>query len=134
VIDSVRRPRIVAILAVLLGLLLMLRCVPGLVDPDLAAVRAYLKENSPTGKWEELKWWPGREEDWGPSGKAGPRPRINFRCRICRLKYREGGCRVIDQIFIIRDGKAETLGLGLAEISEALGSGYVWRQYYGQKD
>lgn len=57
------------------------------------AVRAYLKENLPTGKWEEIKWWgPVRLMDDGkPSNLA------------VRLKYRSanefGGMSVHDDVF-----------------------------------
>lgn len=30
------------------------------VDPDLEKVRKWLRENLPSGEWEELRWWPAR--------------------------------------------------------------------------
>jgi hypothetical protein len=38
-----------------------------IIDPDLAAVRAYLKQNTDTGQWEEVRWWPSRELPTSPS-------------------------------------------------------------------
>jgi hypothetical protein len=57
------------------------------------AVRAYLKENLPSGKWEEIKWWPAKRltDDGKPSNLA------------IRLKYRTqneaGGMSVYDDVF-----------------------------------
>lgn len=60
------------------------------------AVRAYLKENLPTGKFEEIKWWGPKglqNEDW--DGWVA-----------MRLKYRaeneRGGMSVNDDVFMIR--------------------------------
>ena len=65
-------------------------------DPDLAAVRQYLRENTPTGKWEEIRWWPAR--------KVGGGSKYWSEHRICRLKFRTenpfGGRAVMDQVFI----------------------------------
>jgi hypothetical protein len=72
------------------------------VDPDLAAVRAYLKENTNTGKWEEVRWWPARE--------GRKTLQTKDRASVCRLKYRETGPfgkSLSDQIFTIENGKAE---------------------------
>jgi len=30
-------------------------------DRDLEAVRAWLRENTSDGNWEEVRWWPGRD-------------------------------------------------------------------------
>lgn len=63
-------------------------------SPEQKAVRAYLKENLPTGKWEEIKWWPtlpgtAIASDWGGT--------------VTRLKYRAanqfGGMAVYDHVY-----------------------------------
>jgi len=62
-------------------------------SPEQKAVRAYLKENLPTGKWEEVRWYPVvRLIDNGkPSSPA------------IRLKYRTenqfGGTSLRDDVF-----------------------------------
>lgn len=51
---------------------------PGLGDPHLAAVRRWLKENTNSGQWEEVRWWPARQRVEG-----------NVPGLMARLKYRE---------------------------------------------
>lgn len=63
------------------------------VDHDMAAVRAYLRENLNDPHWEEVKWWPAR---------IGNNYYKNE--RVCRLKYRAKTgpfLRLHDQTFII---------------------------------
>ncbi len=79
-------------------------------DPDLALVRNLLKENLPTGKWEEIRWWPKRYYDPKPPRQSV----IGWGGKhICRLKFRTGneagGMEVIDQVFGIDNGKIEGL-------------------------
>ncbi len=119
-----RRQKIIA-LAVAGGVLALLAFGGGIAlftsgilfntDPDLAAVRAWLKENTDTGHWEEVKWWPGRPYksrlNWDDVDLIGdpnfkPKPARFEMIRLCRLRYREGGS-IHDQIFEIRNGKAE---------------------------
>ncbi len=69
-------------------------------SPEQKAVRAYLKENLPTGKWEEIKWWsvlPGTAISKSQKGT------------VIRLKYRAenqfGGQSVYDHVYVLVDGK-----------------------------
>lgn len=61
------------------------------------AVRQYLKENLPTGKWEEIKWW-GPQTLIVDGGQKGP--------LAVRLKFRAanelGGMSVYDDVFVFR--------------------------------
>jgi hypothetical protein len=83
-------------------------------DPDLVAVRVWLKENLNVPEWEEVRWWPRRDEtkwyrdsspniDWSKAPPAEP-------VFICRLKYRtkneQGATVILDHTFQIKDGKA----------------------------
>lgn len=72
-----------------------------LPDRNLARVRKYLHENTPTGKWEEIKWWSAREDP--KTGKT-----------ICRLRYRTQlgflGVVILDDVYEITDqGKVRLL-------------------------
>lgn len=65
-------------------------------SPEQKAIRAYLKENLPTGKWEEVRWWPAtalKSPDW--KGWVA-----------VRLKYRTankfGATELYDDVFTIR--------------------------------
>lgn len=66
------------------------------------AVRAYLKDNLPTGKWEEIKWWPTTQLIVN-GGEKGP--------LAVRLKFRAennvGGMSVYDDVFVMRKSGAE---------------------------
>lgn len=62
-------------------------------SPEQKQVRSYLKENLPTGKWEEVRWWPVvRLIDNGKPSNAA-----------IRLKYRTenqfGGTSLRDDVF-----------------------------------
>lgn len=67
-------------------------------DPDHAErekVRAWLRENTPTGEWEEIRWWDAVDVPRG-QGKIH---------RMVRVKYRteneSGGMSVKDDFFIL---------------------------------
>jgi hypothetical protein len=88
----------------------------GLTDPDLAAVRLYLRDNLDSGQWEEIRWWPKRAASkraiyWGNKD-------------VCMLKFRTLGriskhnlltlgstttdaLEVRTLVFIIKNGKAK---------------------------
>lgn len=63
-------------------------------SPEQKAVRAYLKENLPTGKWEEIRWWPTL-----PGTAVAP----DWTGKVIRLKYRAenrfGGMSVYDHVY-----------------------------------
>ena len=92
------------------------------IDSDLAAVRKLLKENLPTGKWEEIRWWPKRLCKRMPHStkplfevfSGTPWALRSWEGRhICRLKYRTqnqaGGMEVVDQVFAVENGGIQTL-------------------------
>jgi hypothetical protein len=83
-------------------------------DPDLVAVRAWLKENLNVPEWEEIRWWPRRDMskwyrdsspdiDWSKAPPAEP-------IFLCRLKYRskneQGATVLFDDAFEIKNGRA----------------------------
>jgi len=78
-------------------------------SPEQKAVRAYLKENLPTGKWEEIKWW-GVKTLIVNGGERGP--------NAVRLKFRAenqvGGMSVYDDVFVFRKDKVERYSDGSA--------------------
>lgn len=67
-------------------------------------VREYLKENLPTGKWEEIKWWGPKQIRNGD--EEGP--------LAVRLKFRAanemGNMTVYDDVFIFQKGNVKRLG------------------------
>jgi len=76
-------------------------------DPDLAEVRNLLEKNLPTGKWEEIQWWPKRLQKFkNADGSPGGR-------HLCRLKFRTaneiGGMEVMDLVFCVDDGQIRCL-------------------------
>jgi len=83
-------------------------------DPDLVAVRAWLKENLNVPEWEEIRWWPRHDMskwyrdsspdiDWSKAPPAEP-------IFLCRLKYRskneQGATVLFDDTFEIKNGRA----------------------------
>jgi hypothetical protein len=92
-------------------------------DPDLKLVRAYLHENLPSGKWEELRWWPKRESKIQQYGFHGRRTWSGG--QVCRLKFRDMGDipAINDIVFIVADNRAEPVyNYGLHDTEE-------WYQY-----
>lgn len=87
--------------------------IPSVVNPagssDQRAVRAWLRENSDSGKWQEVKWYPTRIYPSGTTvGGEGKQWRGSI--RVARLKRREStalGTAVIDNDFVIVNGKVE---------------------------
>jgi hypothetical protein len=76
-------------------------------DPDLAAVRNLLKDNLPSGKFEEVRWWSARV--WPGSVNAYDTWPGH---RICRLKYRTDwgrGMSVADQVFVVDEHGIRTM-------------------------
>jgi hypothetical protein len=66
------------------------------LDPDLQAVRSYLRENLDDPYFEEVRWWPARRSEDGV-------------VQVCRLKYRTKslfGILVLrDDVFRLDNGK-----------------------------
>ncbi|MCC7422532.1 MAG: hypothetical protein IT428_19810 [Planctomycetaceae bacterium] len=63
--------------------------------PEQQAVRAWLSENSATGKWEEVRWWDAVEH---PEGG-----------RLVKLKFRHAsrsGPSINEAVWRVRDGQA----------------------------
>ena len=87
-------------LVVLMGLLSMLS-----TDPDLAAVRVYLKDNLDSGEWEEIRWWPKRPV---PPNFPGTTKAVDFWKgeQVCLLKYRSSG-RIHYEVFVVENGEAK---------------------------
>jgi hypothetical protein len=73
------------------------------------AVRAYLRENLPTGKFEEVKWWPVKQLLVN-GGEKGP--------NAIRLKFRaaneQGGMSVYDDVFVFKKAGVERHSEGAA--------------------
>ena len=92
----------VAVMAVLVLLPMCAAC--GQDKPketaEQKAVRAYLKENLPSGKFEEIRWWPTK-----PATAIAP----DWSGTVVRLKYRtnneSGGQSVYDHVFTLNGGK-----------------------------
>lgn len=67
------------------------------------AVRQFLKENTHTGQWEEVRWWPAMTANTGS--------------RFVRLKYRTengfGASMIHDQVFQIKSGRANVAPEGV---------------------
>jgi len=78
----------------------------GGTDPDLAKVRALLKENLPTGKFEEIQWWPTRTVPKNVGYWSGH--------RVCKLKFRTqnsaGGMEVVEQVFTVDNDGVRAIG------------------------
>lgn len=68
-------------------------------------VRTWLKENTPTGEWEEVRWWRANDVIY-PGGRNPDRG--------IRLKYRTanelGGMSLEDEIFLMFDRDAAPSG------------------------
>ena len=108
-------------------------------DSDLEAVRAYLRENTNSGKWEEVRWWPARPE---PSGDPDdprwrdvtwwkPKQEPSMK-RVCRLKYREHnglGSVLHDKVFDIKNGKAIP-EWNISVSGGHLSDKYLWETWY----
>lgn len=71
-------------------------------DADLSAVREWLRENTDSGEWEEVRWWPARQVEIHNGRDYGTR-------RVARIKYRTsglgGGSVLIDRYFEMKDGR-----------------------------
>lgn len=94
-------------------------------DPDLRAVRDYLKNNLNSPNWEEVQWWPARPCNL-PDSYLG-------KCKLCRLKYREnnGPLWVMhDDIFAIENGQLERLPFSRKKIIFMMG----WKKWYGEEN
>lgn len=87
------------------GLLDRVRGVAAVVEPDHAereAVRAWLRENTDSGKWEEVRWWRAKKmtgpiereirhheetiEKWKKEPTSGPRDREIAKEEIAQLE------------------------------------------------
>jgi hypothetical protein len=98
-------------------------------DSDLELVRAYLHENLPSGKWEELRWWPKRESKIQQYGFHGLRTWHGG--QVCRLKFRDMGDipAIRDIVFIVADNRAEQVyNYGLHDTEQWYQ--YVWNQQF----
>lgn len=67
------------------------------LDPDLAQVRQYLRENLDADDWQEVRWWPAQYDK-----ESGD--------KVCRLKYRVAspigmGKILHDTVFVWSDGR-----------------------------
>jgi hypothetical protein len=78
---------------------------PHLDNSIRAAVRAWLRENSPTATWDETRWWPAVLVEYGDPVRVVP---------AVRLKWRAGGA-VRDTTFIV-EGEAGTRALALGAV------------------
>ncbi len=78
-------------------------------SPEQKQVRAYLKENLPTGKFEEVRWWPVKQLIVN-GGEKGP--------NAIRLKFRstneQGAMSVYDDVFVFKKSGVERHGDGTA--------------------
>ena len=85
----------IMLLAVLLSA--MSSCTPGEPTDEEDLVNDWLRTNTDTGKWEEIKWWKTVES------KASDRKGAT----LLRLKYRSADV-LHDKIFIMQGGKVVT--------------------------
>lgn len=70
------------------------------------AVRAWLRENTNTGKWEEVKWWGPIQP---PEGGPGEYVRVKI-----RTESGFGGLSLLDLVFWIGDDRIVPRGDGYA--------------------
>ena len=100
----------------------------GLTDPDLAAVRLYLRDNLDSGQWEEIRWWPKRAVPKLPEIPAVTRYWVGE--KVCRLKFRTKQ-RIQTLVFTIENGKAKQAFCPIL-ISREPDSNYkyIWRGYF----
>jgi hypothetical protein len=67
-------------------------------DPEIEIVRAWIAENSHSGEWDEIKWYP-------PKGRTE---------KLVRMKYRThskaGAEEMFDRVFWLKDGKLTPAG------------------------
>ncbi len=81
-------------------------------DPEMAAVRASLKNHRDDENYQVIKWWPAKAVDNDLVNFAG----LLKTDRVARLRYQDdqsdGGPFVHDEIFVIRDKTAHAVPAG----------------------
>lgn len=118
---------VLTFLGLFFGFAVICSLLPSLrTDPDLELVRAYLRENLPSGRWEELRRWPKRESRIKQYGFHGLRTWPGG--KVCRLKFRVLGEVPVSQdiIFIITD---EYITTGYTVKSPYFDDTEEWYQY-----
>lgn len=131
-------------------------------DPDLIAVRKWLAENTPEGKWEEIRWWPKRfirkaydgevaelarfiknakekpDAPWPtselPKMKLGDIQKWPW--EMCKIKIRtkvDGKMLIAEPIFFFRDGKVRNSTEHIAAESIWTHDRYFLRDFPGDE-
>lgn len=67
-------------------------------DPEIEIVRAWIAENSNSGEWDEIKWYP-------PVGGEEKLVRIKYRTRS-----KAGAKEMFDRVFWLKDGQLTEAG------------------------
>ncbi|MCC7424826.1 MAG: hypothetical protein IT428_31530 [Planctomycetaceae bacterium] len=70
-------------------------------------VRAWLKENTDSGKWEEVKWWPVKALDENDTSGLDAKKQKHIRLKF-RSAVPDGGMKLFDRAWNVEEKTAFT--------------------------